>query len=508
MERIVFKDINGEERELDTSKPFNVAFNCDCMNFLKSCPDKAFDLAVVDPPYGINADNFNNGAGAKTRIGEGSTAKKAKEKGRLNQGSGKLKNRLLNQSDCSWDAEPPSEEYFEELFRVSKNQIIWGGNYFHLPPTRGIAVWDKMQPWENFSQVELAWTSFDRPASLFKYCNSGYTSGTGVKKWHPCLPEEELVFINGEWKCIKDVRVGDKNEYGTVIAVSTHYADRLVEIEVDGEKTVATWNHPFLILRGKTVFWAEADKIEDGDELLCTTKAKQPLKGMFDTEKTRAESKEWNTILSGKNIMELFQKGCKSTTKTSIRKTITLRISSLSRPLNTNGFTAVASLKKAFGISHAKFVESSNRAQKNIGIFLADGSQEGYAKNAISRRSVKREKFESRTVGSVRIIEKRTKVFNLTMSDAPIFETKIGMSHNTQKPKALYDWLYRKYAKPGDKVLDTHLGSGTNRLAAYDAGLDFAGLEISTEYFEQEEAQFDDYTAQTNLFVDYQQEEF
>ena len=119
---------------------------------MKEFPDKFFDLAVVDPPYGIN-----------------SNGKTAKSKGRLNQGSGKLKNRILNQSDCSWDYTSPSAEYFEELFRVSKDQIIWGGNYFELPPYRCVVVWDKVQPWENFSQVEIAWTSFDCPAKIFKY---------------------------------------------------------------------------------------------------------------------------------------------------------------------------------------------------------------------------------------------------------------------------------------------------------------------------------------------------
>jgi site-specific DNA-methyltransferase (adenine-specific) len=123
------------------------------MEAMKQFPDNAFDLAVVDPPYGIGADNFKNGAGASKDGGKlYSTA--VKMKNRLNTGSGKLKNRLLNQSDCSWDSEPPQKEYFNELFRVSKNQIIWGGNYFDLPPTRGIIVWDKVQPWENFSQVE------------------------------------------------------------------------------------------------------------------------------------------------------------------------------------------------------------------------------------------------------------------------------------------------------------------------------------------------------------------
>jgi site-specific DNA-methyltransferase (adenine-specific) len=62
-------------------------------------------------------------------------------------------------------------EYFDELRRISVNQIIWGGNYFNLPPSRCIICWDKVQPWENFSQIELAWTSFDSPAQIFKFDN-------------------------------------------------------------------------------------------------------------------------------------------------------------------------------------------------------------------------------------------------------------------------------------------------------------------------------------------------
>ena len=177
----------------------NVAYNMDCMEAMRQMPDNAFDLAVVDPPYGIGADNFKNGAGASKDGGKlYSTA--VKMKNRLNTGSGKLKNRLLNQSDCSWDSEPPQKEYFNELFRVSKNQIIWGGNYFELPPTRGIIVWDKVQPWENFSQVELAWTSFDRPAALFKMCN------TMPGKIHPTQKPIALY----EWLFKKYAKPGDK----------------------------------------------------------------------------------------------------------------------------------------------------------------------------------------------------------------------------------------------------------------------------------------------------------
>jgi site-specific DNA-methyltransferase (adenine-specific) len=125
-------------------------YNCDCFEYMKSLPDKYFELCIADPPYGINAST---------------------EKGRLNSGSGKLKDRVLNRSMIDWDNQVPSKEYFDELFRVSKNQIIWGGNYFDLPPTRGIICWDKCQPWENFSQIEMAWTSFDYPAKLYRFDN-------------------------------------------------------------------------------------------------------------------------------------------------------------------------------------------------------------------------------------------------------------------------------------------------------------------------------------------------
>lgn len=151
--------------------------NIDCMEYMAGLPDKTFDLAICDPPYGINADNMQRGKIAlRVRDGRSSTAVEIQRtlvKGRLNTGSGKLKNRILNTSKISWDNEIPTAEYFEQLFRISKNQIIWGGNYFDLPPTRGIAVWNKLQPWENFSQCELAWTSFDYPAKLKSLSNTG-----------------------------------------------------------------------------------------------------------------------------------------------------------------------------------------------------------------------------------------------------------------------------------------------------------------------------------------------
>lgn len=79
---------------------------------------------------------------------------------------------------------------------------------------------------------------------------------------------------------------------------------------------------------------------------------------------------------------------------------------------------------------------------------------------------------------------------------------KEGKIHPTQKPVALYTWIYNRYAKPGDKILDTHLGSGSSRIAAYDLGLDFTGYEIDKVYFDLQEERFRNHTAQMNLFIE------
>lgn len=205
----------------------SVAFNEDCMAGMSRYPDKYFDLAVVDPPYGIE-----NAFSASSRIRKYGQMKTVNE-------------------------EKPQLGYFEELFRVSKNQIVWGYNHLSniLPATKEFIFWYKHQPVTSYSDGELAWTSFKKTAKCFDY--------------------------------------------------------------------------PF------------------------------------------------------------------------------------------------------FG---------------GIG---AD---------------------------------------------------KDGRIHPTQKPVALYTWIFQNYAKPGDKILDTHLGSGSSRIAAYEQGLDFVGFEIDEQYFEAEEERFKAYTAQMSFF--------
>ena len=140
--------------------PQSDVFNIDCLEYMRTLPDKAFQLAIADPPYGLPKDSTH--------------------------GRGKLKNRIINTGRIQeWD-KAPSQDFFDELFRVCENVIIWGGNYFNLPPCRCFICWDKVQPWENFSQVEYAWTSFDHPAKLFRFDNR-----TG-DKIHPTQKPVEL----------------------------------------------------------------------------------------------------------------------------------------------------------------------------------------------------------------------------------------------------------------------------------------------------------------------------
>ena len=107
----------------------------DCMEFMKSVPDKYYELAIVDPPYGIGMD------GGKRQYSE--------------------------YERKNWDTAIPDKKYFSELFRVSEHQIIWGGNYFGLPPCKCFLIWDKTLHGNTYADGEMAWTSFNKVARIF-----------------------------------------------------------------------------------------------------------------------------------------------------------------------------------------------------------------------------------------------------------------------------------------------------------------------------------------------------
>ena len=137
-------------------------FNIDCIEFMKQKPDKFYDLAIVDPPYGKVAV-FNN----------------CQPLERPNK-------RPQKYIDKDWDNNKPTAEYWEQLFRVSKNQIVWGGNYFtsYLPESRGWIYWDKNNGENNFSDGELAWTSFEKRLMSVKKNSKAETRG-GKDRIHP-----------------------------------------------------------------------------------------------------------------------------------------------------------------------------------------------------------------------------------------------------------------------------------------------------------------------------------
>ena len=150
--------------------------NRDCMEAMREMADKSIDIAIVDPPYGLGDRTMNGGC---------------------------LQNSLVKfKKDISkgWDNNVPDEKYFTELFRISKSQIIWGGNYFGLPAHRCFIVWDKMTYIPTMSQVEQAWTSFDSPARLVKI------NSNQLDRQHPTQKPVKLY----KWLLTHYAKQGDK----------------------------------------------------------------------------------------------------------------------------------------------------------------------------------------------------------------------------------------------------------------------------------------------------------
>jgi len=186
--------------------------NEDNMALMSRYPDKYFDLAIVDPPYGIDLANMN--------MGIGNTPK-----------ASKAKNRKWKAKD--WDSAIPTDDYFKELIRVSKNQIIWGGNYFPLGVCNKFIVWDKEIPYGlSFSDCEFAWTSFKGANNIFRY--SAYKNK--LEKFHPTQKPPQLY----KYCLDKYAKEGDKildTHLGSgSIAIACHdYKFDLTACELDKE---------------------------------------------------------------------------------------------------------------------------------------------------------------------------------------------------------------------------------------------------------------------------------
>ena len=164
--------------------------NIDCTEYMASLKDNAFDLAIVDPPYGINAGNTFSGEERKSGQGASyKTAFKAKD----------------------WDLGIPDKNYFYELMRVSENQIVWGANYMshYLPPSMGWIVWDKDNGTTKFSDAELAFSSFDRALRTWKYTWNGMIQGDMKNKEIRIHPTQKPVKLY-QWLLKNYAKEGDR----------------------------------------------------------------------------------------------------------------------------------------------------------------------------------------------------------------------------------------------------------------------------------------------------------
>jgi len=206
--------------------------HADCMDMMREFPDKHFDLAIVDPPYGLGIS--------------GNPVRQAHE---------------VKQ----WDDAVPSAGYFQELRRVSVNQIIWGGNYFDLPPSQGFIIWDKGQP-EDFSlaMCEYAWMSFQSPAKMFR---RSALADNG--KIHPTQKPAALY----RWLLAKYAKLGDTildTHCGSgSIAIACHYAGHhLTACELDADYYKSACERIDRETRQQTLFTETPQPTETQTELI------------------------------------------------------------------------------------------------------------------------------------------------------------------------------------------------------------------------------------------------
>jgi len=141
--------------------------NCDCLEFMKTMPDKSVDCVVTDPPYGIGENNKKNLSRGGFCTPKWKRAK-AKDYGEFN-----------------WDSEAANQEQINHCLRISKNQIVFGGNFFNLPPSPCWIVWDKLNGKSDFADCELAWTSYKTSVRKFSYLWAGFLKKNPEERYHP-----------------------------------------------------------------------------------------------------------------------------------------------------------------------------------------------------------------------------------------------------------------------------------------------------------------------------------
>ena len=182
--------------------------NADCMDLMATYPEGYFDLAIVDPPY--NLARWRNGIGENDRL------------------------KIKTKKDGLWNNNAPTDDYWKQLFRVSRNQIVWGANNFIMPPSEYFCIWNKKQTVDNFASAEYAWVSMGlkQPAKIFDYGIHQHNADGG--KIHPTQKPVKLY----EWLLANYAKPGDKildTHLGSgSSAIAAHYSGfDFVGVELD-----------------------------------------------------------------------------------------------------------------------------------------------------------------------------------------------------------------------------------------------------------------------------------
>jgi site-specific DNA-methyltransferase (adenine-specific) len=200
------------------------------MALMRRYPDKHFDLAIVDPPYGIGADSNAHKNGMKCKA-----------------------NGFREYRQTAWDGSPPPPEYFTELRRVSREQIIWGGNYFPLPPTPCWLIWDKGQRDFSFADGELAWTSLKTAVRIRTIHRA--TANVEGERFHPTQKPVALYQWLLERYATPGQRILDTHLGSGSHAIACHYAGmHLTACEIDPDYFAAAQERIARETRQTTLF--------------------------------------------------------------------------------------------------------------------------------------------------------------------------------------------------------------------------------------------------------------
>jgi len=181
----------------------------DCLDWMCLQPDKAFDCVVTDPPYGIGENNRKNLSRANMAA-------------------------AVDYGEFTWDSQPATQEQISEIIRLSRNQVIFGGNYFSLPPSSGWIVWDKLNGANDFADCELAWTSYKKAVRKFTYLWNGMIKQKPEERFHPTQKPLELM----EWVLLNYTQPGDTiidpfMGSGTTIIAAIQTGRNAIGIEID-----------------------------------------------------------------------------------------------------------------------------------------------------------------------------------------------------------------------------------------------------------------------------------